>query len=47
MTVRPKHLHHLAEHEGTVYAFCSLGCRSSFAREPAVYLAPDYVPSMG
>jgi xanthine dehydrogenase accessory factor len=46
MTVRPKHVRHLAEHDGIVYAFCSLGCRSSFVREPAVYFAPDYVPGM-
>jgi xanthine dehydrogenase accessory factor len=47
MTVRPKHVRHLAEHDGVVYAFCSLGCRTSFAREPAIYLAPDYTPAMG
>lgn len=44
MTVRQKHVRHLAEHDGVVYAFCSLGCRTSFVREPAAYLAPP-VPS--
>jgi xanthine dehydrogenase accessory factor len=47
MTVRPKHVRHLADHDGVVYAFCSLGCRTSFVREPAIYLAPDYTPAMG
>jgi Cu+-exporting ATPase len=30
---------HLAEHEGTVYAFCSIGCRTRFIKDPAAYLA--------
>ncbi len=47
MMVRPKHVRHIAEHGGVVYAFCSLGCRTSFVREPERYLAPDYQPSMG
>jgi xanthine dehydrogenase accessory factor len=38
MTVDRDHARHLAEHDGVVYAFCSLGCRSSFIREPAAYL---------
>jgi xanthine dehydrogenase accessory factor len=38
MTVRQKHVRHLAEHEGVVYAFCSLGCRTSFVREPTAYV---------
>jgi len=29
---------HLAEHAGIVYAFCSIGCRSSFVREPETYI---------
>ena len=38
MTVDRAHARHLAEHDGTVYAFCSMGCRTSFMREPAAYL---------
>ncbi len=38
MTVDRDHARHLAEHDGVAYAFCSLGCRSSFIREPAAYL---------
>jgi len=44
MTVRPKHILHVAEHAGVVYAFCSLGCRTSFAKEPETYLDPAYTP---
>ncbi|HEX5013582.1 MAG TPA: XdhC family protein [Candidatus Limnocylindrales bacterium] len=39
MEVDPAHARHLAEHDGTIYAFCSIGCRTRFVREPAVYLA--------
>jgi xanthine dehydrogenase accessory factor len=39
MTVDRATARHLAEHDGTVYAFCSIGCRTRFVREPAVYLA--------
>ncbi len=39
MTVDRSTARHLAEHDGTVYAFCSIGCRTRFVREPAVYLA--------
>lgn len=39
MTVDRAHARHLAEHEGVVYAFCSMGCRTSFIREPAAFLA--------
>ncbi len=38
MTVDRASARHLAEHAGTVYAFCSVGCRSSFIREPETYL---------
>src|SRR6476659_190032 len=34
----------LAEHDGIVYAFCSMGCRTSFIREPAAYV-PSSVSS--
>jgi xanthine dehydrogenase accessory factor len=39
MTVDRAHVRHLAEHDGVVYAFCSMGCRTSFMREPTAYLA--------
>ena len=39
MTVDGAHARHLAEHDGTVYAFCSIGCRTRFIKEPAVFLA--------
>lgn len=38
MTVDQAHARHLAEHDGIVYAFCSIGCRTSFIREPTAYL---------
>lgn len=38
MTVDRAHARHLAEHEGVVYAFCAIGCRTSFIREPAAYV---------
>ena len=41
MTVDRAHARHLAEHDGVVYAFCSMGCRTSFIREPTAYLAPS------
>jgi xanthine dehydrogenase accessory factor len=44
MTVDRAHVRHLAEHDGVVYAFCSMGCRTSFIREPTAYL-PASVPS--
>ncbi len=39
MTVDRAHARHLAEHDGVVYAFCSMGCRTSFIAEPGAYLA--------
>ena len=38
MTVDRAHARHLAEHDGIVYAFCSIGCRTSFIREPTTYV---------
>lgn len=40
MTVDREHARHLAEHGGRVYAFCSLGCRTRFAKNPEAYLRP-------
>jgi xanthine dehydrogenase accessory factor len=39
MTVDRDLARHLAEHDGVVYAFCSLGCRTRFVKEPTAYLA--------
>jgi xanthine dehydrogenase accessory factor len=38
MTVERAQARHLAEHDGLVYAFCTIGCRTRFIREPAAYL---------
>jgi xanthine dehydrogenase accessory factor len=38
MTVDPAHARHLAEHDGRVFAFCSIGCRTRFLREPGAYV---------
>ena len=47
MEVDPAHARHLAEHDGTIYAFCSIGCRTRFVREPAVFLAAPGTHAMG
>ena len=39
MTVDREHARHLAEHDGAVYAFCSMGCRTAFIKEPGSYVA--------
>ena len=45
MTVDRAHARHLAEHDGVIYAFCSIGCRTRFIKEPVTYLsATDYSP---
>ena len=41
MTVERSHARHLAEHDGVVYAFCSIGCRTRFIKEPVTYLTAD------
>ena len=41
MTVERSHARHLAEHDGVVYAFCRMGCRTAFLREPELYLHAD------
>jgi xanthine dehydrogenase accessory factor len=38
MTVDERDARHLAEHDGTVYAFCSMGCRVRFMKNPAAYV---------
>ena len=39
MTVDRATARHLAEHDGVIYAFCSMGCRTRFIKEPATYLS--------
>ncbi len=39
MTVERAHARHLADGDGVIYAFCSIGCRAWFIKEPAVFLA--------
>ena len=38
MTVDRDDIRHLADHDGVVYAFCSIGCRTRFIREPTAYV---------
>ncbi len=38
MTVDRARARHLAEHDGVVYAFCSMGCRTAFIREPGAFV---------
>jgi Cu+-exporting ATPase len=40
MTVDPATSKHRMEHGGSVFHFCSAGCRAKFAADPAKYLAP-------
>jgi xanthine dehydrogenase accessory factor len=44
MTVDRDHARHLAEHDGTVYAFCSIGCRTRFVKDPAAFLVASTDP---
>ena len=39
LTVDPGSTRHIAEHAGTIYAFCSAGCRTAFRKDPEAYLA--------
>jgi xanthine dehydrogenase accessory factor len=45
MTVDRDDARHLAEHMGIVYAFCSLGCRTRFVKDPAAFLVGSPEPS--
>ncbi len=38
MTVDRAYARHLAEHDGVVYAFCSVGCRARFMKDAAAYV---------
>ncbi|MEJ0019866.1 MAG: heavy metal translocating P-type ATPase [Acetobacteraceae bacterium] len=41
MTVDPATSKHRFDHAGTIFHFCSAGCRGKFAADPAKYLAPQ------
>jgi xanthine dehydrogenase accessory factor len=43
MTVEREHARHIAEHAGVVYAFCSVGCRARFVKDPGAYVGADAV----
>jgi Cu+-exporting ATPase len=45
MTVDPHKTHHRHQHQGRTYYFCSAGCRTKFAADPAKYLDPDKAKS--
>ena len=38
MTVDRAHVRHLAEHDGVVFAFCAVGCRTRFVKDPTAYV---------
>ena len=38
MTVDRRDARHLAEYDGRVYAFCQIGCRTRFIKDPAAYV---------
>lgn len=38
MTVERERARHLAAHDGIVYAFCSVGCRARFVKDPSAYV---------
>ncbi|BAL73368.1 heavy-metal transporting P-type ATPase [Bradyrhizobium cosmicum] len=44
MTVDPATSKHRFEHHGETFHFCSAGCRTKFAADPARYLAKDKAP---
>lgn len=41
MTVDRGAARHIGEHAGIVYAFCSVGCRTAFRKDPQAYLSPS------
>jgi xanthine dehydrogenase accessory factor len=46
MTVDRARARHLAEHEGVVYAFCRMGCRTAFISEPGAYVPGPFAPTI-
>lgn len=47
MTVHPDDARHLAEHDGMVYAFCTLGCRARFVKDPTAFVGPNATAPRG
>jgi xanthine dehydrogenase accessory factor len=45
MTVDRDRARHLAEHDGVVYAFCRMGCRTAFIQEPGAYVPGPFAPT--
>ena len=45
MRVDPATSRHRFEHQGQTFHFCSAGCRTKFAANPAKYLATDQAPA--
>ncbi|UFZ08455.1 heavy metal translocating P-type ATPase [Bradyrhizobium ontarionense] len=45
MSVDPATSKHRFEHQGQTFHFCSAGCRTKFAADPAKYLAPAAAPA--
>ena len=41
MTVDRDSARHIAEHAGVIYAFCSVGCRTAFRKDPEAYLRDE------
>jgi xanthine dehydrogenase accessory factor len=39
MTVDADDIRHLAEHDGIVYGFCTLGCRTRFVKDPTAFVS--------
>jgi Cu+-exporting ATPase len=44
MTVDPATSKHRFDHHGETFHFCSAGCRTKFAADPAIYLAKEKAP---
>jgi xanthine dehydrogenase accessory factor len=44
MTVERDNARHLAEHDGVVYAFCCIGCRTRFMRDPTIWVPQPAIP---
>ncbi len=45
MTVDREDVRHIAEHGGTIYAFCCVGCRSRFVKDPTAFVPADATPA--
>jgi xanthine dehydrogenase accessory factor len=45
MSVERELARHIAEHAGVVYAFCSVGCRARFVKDPGAYVGAATTPA--